>query len=279
MAGSMVEPVRVAGCLLLVAAALVVWPVPAIRGGWRRPPGLRWIARSKPAVLAHRGTAVLAAIVILLPVTAMAGPSGALAASMLLVTGRVLIGRMLADRRRRRALPEILRGLRTLERELRSGADPLTAARGAAGACRGPGKDVLDALVALMRSGDDGIDPTFPAGEPGRDSSRDALDFLRSAWLLSRRHGVAFGGLVAGIAEDMTDRLAAVQARSGQLAGPRMSGYVMAALPLMGLLLGAGMGVNPVVVLVVSPLGHLLLVVGVALMCGGLLWSARIVGR
>jgi tight adherence protein B len=53
----------------------------------------------------------------------------------------------------------------------------------------------------------------------------------------------------------------------------------MAALPLMGILLGAGMGVNPVAVLLGSPLGNLLLVVGVALMCAGLLWSARIVGR
>jgi tight adherence protein B len=58
-----------------------------------------------------------------------------------------------------------------------------------------------------------------------------------------------------------------------------MSGYVMAGLPLMGILLGAGMGVNPVGVLLGSTAGHLLLLVGVALMCAGLLWSARIVGR
>jgi tight adherence protein B len=90
---------------------------------------------------------------------------------------------------------------------------------------------------------------------------------------------VAFGRVVSGIADELSDEVAGEQARAAQLAGPRMSGYVMAGLPLMGLLLGAGMGVNPVGVLLGSAAGHLLLVVGVALMCAGLLWSARIAGR
>ena len=53
----------------------------------------------------------------------------------------------------------------------------------------------------------------------------------------------------------------------------------MAARPVMGVLLGSGMGVDPLAVLLGTPLGNVLLVVGVALMCAGLLWSARIVGR
>ena len=219
---------------------------------------------------------VWAAVTGLVAATAVAGPSGLLAAAMALATAFVLTGRMLGQRRRRRSRPEILRGLRTLNRELRSGADPSAAAQAAAAAASGAGTRVLDGLVRLMRTGETGPSVT----ELSLDDQPDqVLAFLRSGWLLSRRHGIAFGRVVTGIADELSDQLGSDQARSAQLAGPRMSGYVMAALPLMGMLLGAGMGVNPVAVLLGSPLGNLLLVVGVALMCGGLLWSARIVGR
>jgi tight adherence protein B len=47
----------------------------------------------------------------------------------------------------------------------------------------------------------------------------------------------------------------------------------------LGLALGIGMGADPVQVLVGSPIGAVLLLVGVSLSCIGLLWSARIVRR
>ncbi|WP_395729146.1 type II secretion system F family protein [Nakamurella sp.] len=218
------------------------------------------------------GAAVAAAA--LLAAAALAGPAGVVTATMLGATGLLLGRGLLAERRRRRALPDVLRGLRMLNRELRAGADPLAAVDGAGRACRGAGAQVLGRLAVLMQSGSDG-DSTDPVAEP----EDRVLDVLRSGWLLSRRHGVAFGRVVSGIADELSDEVAGEQARAAQLAGPRMSGYVMAGLPLMGLLLGAGMGVNPVGVLLDSAAGHFLLVVGVALMCGGLLWSARIVGR
>jgi tight adherence protein B len=217
---------------------------------------------------------------VLAPATAVGGAAGLLASAMLLATVVILGGRLLAEHSRRRAMPEILRGLRALNRELRTGADPLAAAEAAAGSARDAGGRVIGALVLLMRTGEAPATDMAAASASGAVSPADrVLDSLRSGWLLSRRHGVAFGRVVTGIADELADQLSADQARAGQVAGPRMSGYVMAALPLMGVLLGAGMGVNPVQVLLGSPLGNLLLVVGVALMCAGLLWSARIVGR
>jgi tight adherence protein B len=53
----------------------------------------------------------------------------------------------------------------------------------------------------------------------------------------------------------------------------------MALLPLLGLALGAGMGADPIQVLLSSALGNILLLVGVSLTCAGLLWSDRIVRR
>ncbi len=270
--------------LLLVAVALVTWPARR-RGPATRPHG-RLRAGARPGGRPGTGTPSMgpwwrvagaaAGLCALAVATAAAGPSGLLAAAMLVATGAVLAGRMLAERRRHRALPDVLRGLRALTRELRAGAEPLTAVRGAADACRGAGAQVLGSLLLLMRTGEPGPDAV---DQPTADPADRALHFLRSGWLLSRRHGVAFGRVVTAIADELTGQVTASQERSAQLAGPRMSGYVMAALPLAGLLLGGGMGVDPMSVLIGSPLGNLLLVVGVALLCGGLLWSARIVGE
>ncbi len=102
---------------------------------------------------------------------------------------------------------------------------------------------------------------------------------LRSGWTLTRRHGVAFTPLIDALAAELAEQLLADSQRAGEVAGPKMSGYVMAVLPLLGLLLGAGMGADPVEVLLRSHLGNVLLLVGTVLTCSGLLWSARIVAR
>jgi tight adherence protein B len=100
---------------------------------------------------------------------------------------------------------------------------------------------------------------------------------LTAGWLLSSRYGVAFTPLIDGLATEFAEALAGDARRAGEVAGPRMSGYVMAALPVLGLLLGAGMGADPVGVLVGTTIGRVLMVVGVLLTSAGLLWSARIV--
>jgi tight adherence protein B len=117
------------------------------------------------------------------------------------------------------------------------------------------------------------------SAESANTPTEPVFDRLRSGWLLTRRHGLAFTPLIEALAADVAEQLAADSERSGQVAGPRTSGYVMALLPLMGLALGAGMGADPVHVLLGSPLGNVLLLVGVTLTCAGLLWSARIVRR
>ena len=100
---------------------------------------------------------------------------------------------------------------------------------------------------------------------------------LRAGWLLSRRHGLALTPLIEALAADLAEQLTADERRAGEVAGPRTSGYVMALLPVLGLALGAGMGADPIRVLLASPAGSVLLVAGVSLICAGLLWSARII--
>jgi tight adherence protein B len=62
-------------------------------------------------------------------------------------------------------------------------------------------------------------------------------------------------------------------------AGPRASAAVLAGLPVLGLLMGSGVGADPWHVLTTTGTGQVLLVAGVALEAAGLVWSRRLVLR
>lgn len=119
------------------------------------------------------------------------------------------------------------------------------------------------------------------SGRPRRPRPVDDLVVrLVGGWRLALRCGLPLTGLVDGVTAVAQERVDAVDARRAEVAGPRLSGWVLAALPVMGLLLGGGMGADPVgVLLAPDGPGPVLLVVGMSLTCGGLLWSARIVRR
>jgi tight adherence protein B len=299
--------------VLLLATAALLWPPgrPGMAGGLGRHPARRasrlWRDRlpgSRTGLLAIGATCVaLGAIT--------AGPAGTLAAGIVTATLIVLGRSALADRHRRSDLIDIIAGLRLLSRELRSGAAPAQAAGEAATAARGVAVMVLAALATRRGSGaiagaDPRGSPTALAGSgvpaPMRDSTGSARSGLGSAkggrlgrilpaegpvaevvarltsgWILAGRHGLAITPMIDAAVRDASERLAADTERASQVAGPRMSGYVMAGLPLMGLLLGVGMGADPVHVLTSTALGNVMLIGGVALTCAGLLWSARIV--
>lgn len=272
-------------CGLLAVAALL-WPVPPsrsvrspVRGGLaRRRVGAPRDRRRTIPVLLGPGAAGMAVVVLM-----VAGPAGLVATCAVLATGGRLVHQALQDRRRRKAFIDLLAGLRTLGRELRAGAEPAVAAANAAAVAHGDGAVVLSELAHLTRS-----DARHRVGAPPSsggpavdddDPRHQVLARLHSGWLLTRRHGVAFTPLIEALAADVAEQLAADERRAGEVAGPRVSGYVMALLPALGLALGIGMGADPVQVLVGSPIGAVLLLVGVSLSCIGLLWSARIVRR
>ncbi|NJQ07141.1 type II secretion system F family protein [Streptomyces lonarensis] len=62
-----------------------------------------------------------------------------------------------------------------------------------------------------------------------------------------------------------------------QLAGPRTTAAVLAALPAAGLLLGTALGAAPLAVLFTQPAGILCLLIGGALEAAGLLWTSGII--
>lgn len=108
------------------------------------------------------------------------------------------------------------------------------------------------------------------------DLRRDTQQ-LRAGWCLALAHGLPLAQVVGVLADDIAHRQHTAQARAAQVAGPAVSGYVLAALPVVGLLLGAGMGTDPLAVLGHGTVGSGLLIVGSLLCCAGLWWTDKIV--
>lgn len=250
--------------LCALAVAVLIWPdrrprtVPSLLN---RLAGRRFrLPGTGACALAFGSLTVLAA-----------GPLPGVAAGMFAATAVHLARDHLRERGRACEWNELLAALRMLARDLRSGAPPVAAAASAAAASSGPASELLIDLVAAARLGVDRMLPTRP-GPTGSVSAQ-----LRSGMKLSSRHGVPWATLVEAVATDAADRVQAAGLRAAQVAGPRFSGYVLAALPLFGLALGSGMGADPLRVLLGPAPGGLLLPVGTALCCAGLLWSARIV--
>ncbi|SCL24577.1 tight adherence protein B [Micromonospora nigra] len=107
--------------------------------------------------------------------------------------------------------------------------------------------------------------------------SPDRLGRLtRAAVRLADRTGAPLADLVERIEADAraTDR--GLAAAAAQAAGARATALLLAALPLGGIGLGYGIGVDPVQVLLHTPVGGGCAVAAVALQAIGLLWAERL---
>lgn len=203
------------------------------------------------------------------------GVGGAIAASSVTV---LIVMRWRAAVRRRQAtaqLAELVDVLGLLVADLRVGAHPATAAAAAASAGDGPVYSILESVAAGARLG--ARVPVLlhqhAAAEPG---IADGLSRLASAWDLAERHGMGLAELVDAVRADLDARLRLGGEVRAQLAGPRATAGVLAGLPLLGVVLGEGVGAGPLRVLADTGVGQVLLVVGTALVCAGTAWSDRI---
>ncbi|MGW6704387.1 type II secretion system F family protein [Streptomyces sp. NPDC054956] len=161
--------------------------------------------------------------------------------------------------------------------ELRSGAQPgqaLTAAvRRTASGPGGPGAAQTGLLAAAAFGGDVPGALRQAAREPGAEG----LAGMAACWRVSVDGGA---GLAAGL-DRLEGALRAERDREeslrAQLAGARSTTGVLALLPVVGLLIGTGLGADPLRVLLHTPVGWGCLVAGGALEASGLLWCRRIV--
>ncbi len=112
---------------------------------------------------------------------------------------------------------------------------------------------------------------------PGADPLSDRPGWLaRAAVRLADRTGAPLAELVERIEADARSTDRGLAAAAAQAAGARATAWLLAALPLGGIGLGYGIGVDPLQVLLYTPIGGGCAIAAVALQVVGLLWAERL---
>ncbi|WP_307843232.1 hypothetical protein [Arthrobacter sp. MSA 4-2] len=148
----------------------------------------------------------------------------------------------------------------------------------------------LPVLRAAGRSASLGLSVTAVLRDPGRaegagdgaragprDPAPTLWVDLASCFSVAERSGAPLAEVLTRYAVQLDAAVDAQAARETALAGPRATVTLLGWLPVVGVLLGYLMGVNPVGVLLGSPIGLLTLMLGLGLMLAGRLWSRRLV--
>src|SRR5829696_596688 len=156
-------------------------------------------------------------------------------------TAALVLSRAGADRARGRAAAALVESVGTLAADLRAGQQP---------------------AEALTAAG---------ADTAGRHRAVVAV------WTVSERSGASAAAVLDRVEQDLRAREAQRREVAAQLAGARSTAALLAALPVLGVALGAAMGAHPLTVLLGQPRGHLALLVGVGMEAAGVLWTSRIV--
>ncbi|AQQ14172.1 hypothetical protein CGLAU_00890 [Corynebacterium glaucum] len=105
------------------------------------------------------------------------------------------------------------------------------------------------------------------------------LKRVASLWALSATRGIPVKGLLANARDEIDHAVRHRTATDAALAGPKTTATVLSLLPLAGIAMGSAMGANPIDYLTGSGIGAVLLVVGTALVCAGVLVSHEIIRR
>lgn len=137
------------------------------------------------------------------------------------------------------------------------------------------GLDQLCGLAADLRAGLP-VPRAFEVAAVERDGASRLHQLTSAAVRLADRTGAPLAELVERIEADAraTDR--GLAAAAAQAAGARATAWLLAALPIGGIGLGYGIGVDPLAVLLHSTVGGACAVVAVALQVVGLLWAERL---
>ena len=152
---------------------------------------------------------------------------------------------------------------------LRAGADPTTAWAGVLGGpVGGEGWPAVEDLEALRGGG---------AGAGGRDGARAQAGAVMAASELARTLGAPLAQVLDRVAGGLAADAEAAGERRAALAGPRATARVLTGLPVLGAVLGAAVGADPVGVLLGGGFGTLALALGAGLIVVGRWWISRLV--
>jgi len=209
-------------------------------------------------------------------VAVLVGPVPALLAAL----GGWLVRRRLVRRARTRARAleraRMVEACAALAGELRAGRSAAQALTAAAGLATGASRQALAAAGAAARFGGD----VATALEPEPGSVVPAVQrALAACWTVCAGSGSGLADAVERLEQGLTADQAQRRAVEAELAGPRATAALLAALPAAGLLLASGLGADPVRVLLFTPVGLACLCAGLGLDALGLAWTGRLVRR
>lgn len=255
---------------LLLAMGTAVLAVPPRRSVPSGPPSDRPAGRG-PGWLT-RGA--VAAVLGLAGVFALGGPAvGVLCTVVLMVAGT---GARVVTQRRRlvaagRRAANISRACTVLAAEMELGKIPSTALAAAAEDC--------PELAPASSASAIGADVVQIWQAQGSEPGAAGLRTLARAWQIAVTTGAPLGPSLETVAaalraDEEVDRLVA-----GELAAPRLTGLLLALLPVGGAGLGYLIGGDPVGFLTGTPWGWGCLLVGSLLACAGLLWTEHLGGQ
>jgi tight adherence protein B len=241
--------------------------------------GAAWVAlRPGPTFPVHRGAArvlrtvfpVAAAGLVLSGVTA-----GAVAPSALTV---VLAATAWGGHRlwRQRALARgiaetqgrVLECCDLLASELAAGQPPDSALARAA--------ETWPELSPVSQSHAYGGDVPSALRRVGAEPGAEGMALVAAAWHVSHRTGHGLADALTQVAQALREARATDRIVRGELASARATARLVAALPLVALLIGSGSGGDPLGFLLGTPLGIACLAGGLALGLAGLTWIERI---
>jgi tight adherence protein B len=256
------------GAALALALALVMVP----SGSRHRLETLGLLVHARrPLPVSPCVAAVAAALAFVLPVSVVA------ACSLVVVTMSMRRRRQVRVRRRAAESAALQAALDVLVGELRVGAHPVAAFRVAASEVDGAVAVSLRAVAARARLG---ADVAAGLHSVARSSPVPAhWERLAVCWQLAQDHGLAIATLMQTAQRDIVERGRFSAKVDAGMTGARTTAAVLAGLPLLGVGLGQLIGAEPVSFLLSGGMGGWLLVIGVALACGGLLWSDHITAQ
>jgi tight adherence protein B len=120
-------------------------------------------------------------------------------------------------------------------------------------------------------------DPVLSTSQRAICAERRIAELTAAIWRLAERTGAPAADLVERIEADARGADRAQASAAAQAAGAQATALLLAALPLGGIALGYGIGVDPLRVLLHTPLGAACAAGAVMLQCAGLLWADRLV--
>jgi tight adherence protein B len=204
-------------------------------------------------------------------------PTTVLAAGMFIATASLRYRRRRRSRLGMAESRDLETAIDVLVGELRIGAHPAQAFAVAADETAGKVADSCRAVAARARLGADVAAGLRSVAETSALPAQ--WDRLAVCWQLAAEHGLAMSTLMRAAQRDIVER----QRFSGQvtsaMAGARATAAILAGLPVLSVVLGQLIGADSAAFLLAGHFGGWLLVVGVTLVCGGLLWSDRITDR